>query len=133
MTTLAAGLDDRGEVGREAAPSLALAATADLAPAHQVPEIPLGVVVGRLDAAVGDEAPHGVAMAQDVLRRPADPGRAKACGVLELALDHRAQFGRAATEGGPKPLLLVCGRGATATDATTTVTDLLTRNQGRYP
>ena len=82
---LAACMDDGLEVGGEHIAALAATAVAALAPQDEAAQLALGVVVGRVDVAIVDEAPQRSAVLEDVLARAGDAGRG--CALLEEPFD----------------------------------------------
>jgi hypothetical protein len=91
---LAAGVDHALEVGGEDVAAGALAAEARLAPRDESAQLALRVVVRRLDRRIVDEAPHRVAVLEDVLARAADPSEGQIAAFFEETFDVRSDDDR---------------------------------------
>ena len=66
---LATSVNHRGEVRGELVAAFALRTAAAATPTDEAAKLALGVVVGRFDVGVVDEAPEGVAVFEDIATR----------------------------------------------------------------
>lgn len=93
-TLLAAGLDHALEVGGEDVAALALAAEVHFPPGDKRSQLPFSVIVRRLHCWVVDEAPHGLAVIEDIAARTADALDGQITALFEQSFDVRSDQDR---------------------------------------
>ena len=98
LLLLARGMSHRHQPFGEQVAALALGAERALAPEHEGAQLPLGVVVGRLDVLAVDEGPQRGAVLEDVRARARNLRELGRDRALERGLDLLAQRGHLLAE-----------------------------------